>query len=488
MIVENKSSPRPAVQPAAHDTEAPANLLAFMLKHWQPMEPKFIEPVERVDCFARRREAVSRLFPGELLIIPNRHLQVRANDEFYLFRSSSNFYYLTGCQEPDCVLLMVPDGAGHRPTLFVEPNVGKTDARFFTDRVKGEIWEGASLGVDGSSARYQIPDSRGLDRLQESLQEYLTAHAKFRVLRGDSPRMEGWLPTDHAEQRQRDAQLATALAELRLIKDEHELCELQRVIAATQRGFEDVIRRLKRAKNERELEGVFYTRARMEGNGLGYNTVVASGAHACTLHWRRNNGPIHTDELLLMDAGVEGWALYTADITRVLPTSGSFSDAQREIYSLVFAAQRTAMEEVKPGNDFMDPNRAAMKVLAHGLEKLGILPMPAAEALHKDNQYFRRYSLHNVSHMLGLDVHDCAQARAESYKYGKLRPGMVLTIEPGLYFQIDDETVPAKYRGIGVRIEDNVVVTESGYRNLSAEIPAAPDDVERWIRRIWAES
>jgi Xaa-Pro aminopeptidase len=140
---------------------------------------------------------------------------------------------------------------------------------------------------------------------------------------------------------------------------------------------------------------------------------------------------------------------------------------------------------VKPGNDFMDPNKAAMRVLAEGLEKLRLLPTTAEEALKEEHQFYKRYSLHNVSHMLGLDVHDCAEARQEAYKLGKLRPGMVLTVEPGLYFQKDDLTVPEQYRGIGVRIEDDVVVTEDGYENLSADIPGQVDEVEAWMARLW---
>jgi Xaa-Pro aminopeptidase len=151
----------------------------------------------------------------------------------------------------------------------------------------------------------------------------------------------------------------------------------------------------------------------------------------------------------------------------------------------VLKAQAAAMREVKPGNDFMEPNRAAMVVLAEGLEELGILPTSAEEALKAENQFYKRYSLHNVSHMLGLDVHDCAQARAENYKYGKLIEGMVLTVEPGLYFQVDDLTVPVKYRGIGVRIEDDVVVTAKGCKNLSAGIPHTVKDVEAWMKAIW---
>ena len=230
---------------------------------------------------------------------------------------------------------------------------------------------------------------------------------------------------------------------------------------------------------------MFWTRARMEGNDVGYTSIVASGAHACTLHWKHNDGAIRKGDLLLLDAGIEGHSLYTADVTRTLPISGKFTPAQRAIYEIVLAAQRAALTKVRPGNDFMEPNRAAMIVLAEGLERLGILNVPAAEALRDENQFYRRYSLHNVSHMLGLDVHDCAQARAQNYKYGKLAAGMVLTVEPGLYFQSDDLTVPAKYRGIGVRIEDDILVTPKGHRNLSADLPSEADAVERWMRQVW---
>jgi len=154
----------------------------------------------------------------------------------------------------------------------------------------------------------------------------------------------------------------------------------------------------------------------------------------------------------------------------------------------VYDAQQAAFAAVKPGHDFMEPNRHAMRVLAEGLERLGILPTSAAEALREENQFYKRYSLHNVSHMLGIDVHDCAQARQEAYKFGKLRAGMVLTVEPGLYFQLDDLTVPKRYRGIGVRIEDDVLVTPKGMRNLSAKIPSTPDGVEAWMKRVWGRA
>jgi Xaa-Pro aminopeptidase len=309
-----------------------------------------------------------------------------------------------------------------------------------------------------------------------------------RILRQVSDKLDKWLSLDADEQTGKDKFFAATLSEMRLIKDKAELKELAVVIEATQRGFEDVIARLKTAKTERELEGVFFTRARMEGNDVGYASIVASGAHACTLHWNKNNGKLQKGDLLLLDAGIEGNSLYTADITRTLPISGKFTKEQLEIYEVVLAAQKAGLKEVKPGNDFMAPNQAAMKVLAEGLEELGILPCSAEEALKDENQFYKRYSLHNVSHMLGIDVHDCAQARAENYKYGKLLSGMVLTVEPGLYFQTDDLTVPAKYRGIGIRIEDDIVVTAKGYHNLSDKIPSEAKEIEKWMKSIWGKS
>jgi Xaa-Pro aminopeptidase len=272
---------------------------------------------------------------------------------------------------------------------------------------------------------------------------------------------------------------------MRLIKDAAEVAELQVAIDATQRGFEDVVRALPAAATERWVEGVFNLRARVEGNDVGYTTIAAAGSHACTLHWTANDGALRPGDLLLLDAGVETHTLYTADITRTIPIGGRFNPEQRTIYALVLEAQDAGLAACRPGNDFMEPHRAAMRVLAHGLERLGILPTSAREALAATNQFYKRYSLHNVSHMLGLDVHDCAAARRETYKYGKLALGMVLTVEPGLYFQPDDLTVPPQYRGIGVRIEDDVLITADGCRVLSAGLPRQTDAVEAWMRELW---
>ena len=460
---------------APHDETPPQNLLDFMVTQWQPRGP-LPAPIDGAARFAARRAALSKRFRGEALVVPTGREKVRANDTNYPFRPGTDFYYLTGNLEVECVLVFEPQGDSHAATLYVEPNEGKTDKTFFMDRNKGELWVGPRLGVAESAARFGI-EARGLPELDTRVADLRARfpHA-LRVLRDVDREFE----RAFGEETEADREFATALSEMRLLKDDYEIEQLQCAIDSTQRGFEDVLAGLPASKTERFVEGAFNLRARVEGNDVGYHTIAAAGSHACTLHWNANDGKLRPDELLLLDAGVETLTLYTADITRTVPIGGTFTPEQREIYTLVYEAQEAAFKECAPGKDFLAPNAAAMHVLAHGLERLGILKS-AGEALAQENLFYKRYSLHNISHMLGIDVHDCAKARAENYKYGKLEAGMVLTIEPGLYLQPDDLTVPERYRGIGVRIEDDIVITQDGYRNLSAAIPREPSAVEAWV-------
>ena len=223
---------------------------------------------------------------------------------------------------------------------------------------------------------------------------------------------------------------------------------------------------------------------RLDGNDNGYPSIVASGAHACVFHWIRNDGELRDGELVLIDAGVEAESLYTADITRTFPINGKFTPAQRKIYSLVYAAQEAGMKAVKPGAKFRDFHVAASEVLARGLEEMGVLPIPAEESLKPDVGLHRRWTVHGTGHMLGMDVHDCAHARKEAHPEGILKEGMILTVEPGLYIQPDDMLFPAEYRGIGVRIEDDVLVTKDGYKNLSSAMPRHPDEIEAWMASL----
>lgn len=447
-----------------------------MTKRWSsPSSPRVVRHPQAA-AFAQRRSALSQHFRGRALVIPAGHEMVRANDTHFRFRPGSDFFYLTGNLEPDCVLVLVPRrGKAHKAHLFVEPNPGRTSKTFYTDRKKGELWVGPRLGVEQSRSRFGVDAAHSL----ADLKAFMKKLRRPLLLRGLSPELDAMVPA----KKKKEKALAACLSELRLLKDSLEVTELRKAIAATKRGFEDVIRTLKTSPTERHVEGIFNLRARVEGNDVGYGTIAASGSNACILHWTRNDGRLDRRTLLLLDAGIEGHALYTADITRTLPISGRFSKEQRLVYELVWRAQQAALEAVRPGNDFMEPNRRAMRVLAEGLEALGILPS-AEEALRDKNQFYKRYTLHNVSHMLGLDVHDCSKARQKAYKYGPLRPGMVLTIEPGLYFQVGDLTVPRRFWGIGVRIEDDVLVTPTGMVNLSKAIPSQADAVERWMKRL----
>jgi len=257
---ETEAAPSGEVLPEA--TQAPAAtsdgkppppppaLLELMTRDWKEAPRKLPKPIKGHEAFFARRRALSKQFPGETLIIPTGHEKVRSNDTHYPFRPNSDFYYLTGNTEPDCVLVMQPiEEGGHRDILFVEPNPGKTDATFFTDRVKGELWVGPRLGVEQSRARFAVHEARGLPDLA-ALIEPLGSGAKVRVLRGTSDKVEAKLPEQEG-----DKKLATALSEMRLLKDELEVKELKAVIASTRRGFEDVIRKLRKAKSEREIAG-----------------------------------------------------------------------------------------------------------------------------------------------------------------------------------------------------------------------------------------
>jgi Xaa-Pro aminopeptidase len=237
---------------------------------------------------------------------------------------------------------------------------------------------------------------------------------------------------------------------------------------------------------ERVVETVFDAHARLAGNDVGYSTIAASGEHATTLHWVTNDGQVRAGDLLLVDAGVEVASLYTADVTRTLPVSGRFSEVQRRVYQAVLDAADAAFAAAQPGVRFLDVHQAAMEVLADRVEQWGLLPdgVTAEVSLSTEGQQHRRWMVHGTCHHLGLDVHDCAKARSELYKEGLLEPGMIFTIEPGLYFKADDLAVPQEYRGIGVRIEDDVLITADGNENLSGALPRDPDAIEAWMASL----
>ncbi|HEY3941630.1 MAG TPA: aminopeptidase P family protein [Acidimicrobiales bacterium] len=457
----------------------PPALIDFMAAQWAAPERTVHAPAPAAPFRARRRQALSARFADDWLVVPTGGLKVRANDTDYRFRAGTDFAWLAGGQEPDAVLLIAPGGEA---TLYGAPRADRSTPGFFTDRRYGELWVGPRLGLEETATLLGIATAP-LDELGVILKE-ASAGAVVRVVRGFDASVDDLVPTADDE---RDAELLGALGELRLVKDRHEVQCLREAIVATVRGFEDVVRALPDAQrhSERWVEGTFNRRARTEGNDVGYDTIAACGHHACTLHWIRNDGPVRPGELLLLDAGVEGPELYTADVTRTVPVGGRFSPEQREVYELVWAAQQAAIEECRPGQPFMAPHRAAMRVITAWLVEHGILTCSVDEALDPEHRFHTRYTLHGTSHMLGLDVHDCANAR-DGYRDLDLEPGMVLTVEPGCYFQPDDLTVPEPYRGIGVRIEDDVLITPEGCDVLSVALPTQVDELEAWMAPLLA--
>jgi Xaa-Pro aminopeptidase len=424
---------------------------------------------------ASRRERLAETFPGERLVVPSGRFKVRANDTDFRFRADTAHVHLTGNQTSDAVLVVE---AGD-PVLYARPRSARDTDEFFRDRRYGELWVGRRPSLQ------EISDALGLEvRHLGELEDRLAGSAKTRVLRDVDAYVDRQVAADSA----RDHDFARVLSEMRLVKDEWEVEQLQEACDVTTLGFADGVREWDNVLRygERWLEGTFFRRARTLGNDLGYDSIVAGGSHATTLHWTENSGPVTPGELLLLDMGVEGSNLYTADVTRTLPVDGTYTPVQRDLYTLVLAAQQAGIDAVRPGASFQAPHEAAMHVLAHGLEDLGLLPVSAAEALAPDSKVYTRWTLHSTSHMLGLDVHDCAAAAPEAYKHGDLAAGMVLTVEPGLYFQEDDLLVPEELRGIGIRIEDDILVTPEGSRNLSAALPREPQDVEDWMAGLRA--
>jgi Xaa-Pro aminopeptidase len=458
-------------QPATYPVPASDALVEFMRTGWSDIDGH----VERLDVARwaeQRRSKLAQRFPGERLVVPAGPLKPRANDTDYRFRAETAHVYLAGNQTSDAVLVM-DDG---EPTLYFRPRHSRSDDAFWRDGRYGEAWAGRRLSLTEAAEAFDMQCRHIYD-----LPDVLRAGGEARVLRGVDPDVDALIPVKG--EATADHELAVHLSEMRLVKDVWEVEQLQDAIDSTILGFEDSVREWDNVLRygERWIEGTFWRRARANGNDVGYECISAGGPHATTLHWIENDGPITPGQLVLLDMGVENRSLYTADVTRTLPIDGNFTAEQRHLYELVLAAQEAGMAAVRPGAAYKDFHQAAMAVLAHGLEDMGILPVSADEALDTDSGVYRRWTLHGTGHMLGLDVHDCSAARRESYNDGKLEPGMVLTVEPGLSFQSTDLLVPESLRGIGIRIEDDVVVTEDGCRNLSGQLARTADEVEAWM-------
>lgn len=434
--------------------------LAYISSGWQESSHKPIAQSPAADFAKTRRDQVAEKFPNQLILIEAGAPKTRSNDTEYRYRPHAAFAHLTGWGSqtvPDSVLVIDTQQAAQ--ILYLRPTAGKDSDEFFANPAIGEFWVGARPALEDVSALLKI-ETRDLKELSAYLENKKTTTLE-------------------------NTELAQFVSELRLVKDSFEIDQMRQAVASSIRGFEDIVKALPKAaenpRGERIIETAFFARARLEGNDLGYETIAAAGKNACILHWITNHGPVNSGELVLVDAGVEMDSFYTADITRTLPINGKYSGAQLEIYQAVLEAADAAFAIAKPGIKFREIHEAAMKVIAHKVAAWGILPVSAEESLEADKQFHRRWMVHGTSHHLGLDVHDCAQARKEMYLDAELKEGMIFTIEPGLYFHEDDLLAPERFRGIGIRIEDDVLVTKDGVENLSAKLPRTPAEIESWM-------
>ena len=411
---------------------------------------------------AERRARLAASLPGERIVIPaGRPARSR-------FRPAGDHVYLTGNDSPGSVLVL--DGAD--AVLYINPPSSRETLEFFNDPEGAELWLGRRPPLAA------VADALGLE-CKPLAGLALSPSRPTRVLRGVDAVVDAAAPSGDAF---RDRELRALLSELRLVKDAWEIEQIEAAVAVTIAGFEDVGRAIAPGASERDVETAFESRARRDGNGVSFNTIVGAGAHATTLHWEANDGKLRAGELVLVDAGAESRTFYAGDVTRTYPVDGTFTTLQRDALELLNDAHEAALAAAVPGASYRAAARAVAEVVARGLVDLRVLPENAER--DPESGHYRRFTIHGPGHMLGLDVHDCADARAGRYLDGTLEAGHVLTIEPGLYFQPDDETIPAELRGLGLRVEDDVVVTESGNRVLSERLPRRPADVEAWLATV----
>lgn len=517
MVTVNENAPETRAEADASDSMADRShnrtlrpqsttFSDFMLSGWGE-ENAHTQPLESSAYTPARLEALGKKFPGERLVIPAGTAKVRNDDCDYPFRPDSAFAYYTGLgqdYEAGAVLVLNPvspespeaaAGKTHTPVIFLHPRSDQTTQEYYRSAAYGEYWVGPRPGLEGiqQMTGIETADIAGLeDALSKDVGQESGA-VRLRIVRNIDSEITQMVDTirrtnglaDPDSEHGDDDKFYEFTSESRMLKDDYEIHEMRKAIAATKDGFTRMLAALPDAlgkeRSERILEGKFNANAREQGNAEGYSTIVASGAHAPTLHWMRNTGKISDGELLLIDAGVEVDSLYTADITRTFPTNGKFTPLQKELYSVVLKAQQAGFEAAQPGATYSDIHHACMRVLAEAMHEWGILPVSVEESLSPEGQQHRRWHACGVAHHLGLDVHDCSQARYESYQGAKLTPGMIFTIEPGLYFRENDMLIPEEFRGIGIRIEDDVLMTENGPEWLSAGIPKEIDDVEAWM-------
>ena len=430
--------------------------------------------IDLARCAARRSDLARRMETG-IAIIPTAPERIRNRDSDYLYRFDSYFYYLTGFQEPEAVLIVIA-GAEQRSILFCRDRNSER-----------ELWEGFRHGPEGAKAAFGIDETASIATLEEALPKLIANQRALFYAPGADPgwdaRVMNWLNQVRALSRTgvsapneiRDVR--AILDQMRLFKDETELATMRRAAAISAVAHQRAMRATRPGRNEFEIEAELLYEFRRAGSQFpAYWPIVAGGRNACVLHYRDNHAPLAKGDLLLIDAGCELDG-YAADITRTFPVDGRFSTAQREIYELVLAAQAAAIAAVVPGRSWNDPHDAAVQTLARGFVDLGLCEGPVERVIETED--YKRFYMHRTGHWLGLDVHDVGEYKIEG-NWRKLEPGMTLTAEPGCYIQPADN-VPKAFWNIGVRVEDDVLVTGSGCEVLTTATPKSVSDIEALV-------
>lgn len=415
---------------------------------------------------------------GAAAIIPTASAKTRNHDSEYRFRPDSDFWYLTGFGEPESVLVLLPGDVlapRRRAVLFLREK--KRDE---------EVWTGLRLGIEAAPKALGIDEAYPIAELWTRLFDLLKGYervvyrsgldeARDRGVQGvlgklrSQVRSEAALPSELLDP-------APLVHEQRLFKTAAELELMRRAAAITTEAHLAAMSETCAGMGENEIDArLTYTFLRRGASGAAYGNIVAGGANACILHYHENNRELRDGELLLIDAGAE-FDCYASDVTRTFPVNGRFSPEQRALYEIVLEAELAAIAQVQPGRTFQSVHEVAVRVLCEGLARLSLLPGSAAEIAERES--YKRFYMHRTSHWLGLDVHDCG-AYLIAGKSRALAPGQVLTVEPGLYIAPDDESVEPRWRGIGIRIEDDVLVTAGGHEVLTSAIPKGVEEVER---------
>ncbi|HSO75990.1 MAG TPA: aminopeptidase P N-terminal domain-containing protein [Blastocatellia bacterium] len=426
------------------------------------------------ELIKQRREEFMRRIAGGVAVFPSAPTAIRNGDVEHEYRQDSDLYYLTGFEEPGSLAVLVPDHPEHRFVMFVQPR----------ERER-EVWTGWRAGEEGAKSSYGADAAFTIDKLDEELPKLVEKANRIYYRFGSDPRCDDrvvGLMRRFQRERQRKGfgpasviDPAELLHELRLIKTGADLELLRRAVNISCEAHLEAMRAVRPGMFEYEIEAVLRYVWRKNGSPRpGYAPIVASGANATVLHYTSNKRRIEDGDLVLIDAGTE-FGYYTGDVTRTFPANGKFTETQREIYRLVLDAQTEALRLVRPGAQVSEPHDRVVRVLTEGLIRLGLLD-GEVDKLIEENDY-KKFYMHGTSHWLGMDVHDAGPYKVAD-EWRKLEPGMVLTIEPGIYIAEDLEGVDSRYRGIGVRIEDDVLVTEDGAEVLSGSVPRTIADIE----------